>query len=149
MATTFFPILDMARLEMKPRLYTTYWKTFSSIQPLMLFLSSPREDIFALPPCLPWNLTSSRVEFPLFTSCSHSDPHLSRQGAALAQLDSLPPHNLVSWTDGCGPFSFGKGGSGVLANCSLCGAKATLSFSPDPVYSSFSAEAYANLHALH
>ena len=52
------------------------------------------------------------------------------------------------WTDGSVPFPFGKGSSGVLANCSLCGAEATLSFSAGPVCSSFSAEACAILHAL-
>ena len=52
------------------------------------------------------------------------------------------------WTDGSVPFSFGKSGSGVLANCSLCGTEATLSFSAGPVCSSFSAEACAIVHAL-
>ena len=55
---------------------------------------------------------------------------------------------MRSWTDGSVPFPFGKGGSGVLANCSLCGTEATLSFSAGPVCSSFSAEACAILHAL-
>ena len=59
-----------------------------------------------------------------------------------------PPHNLVLWTYGSVPFIFGKGGSGVLANCSLCGSEATLSFSAGPVCSSFSAETCAILHAL-
>ena len=75
-------------------------------------------------------------------------PPLSRQGAALAHLDSLPPHDLVLWTDGSVPFPFGKGGSSVLANCSLCGTEITLSFSAGPVCSRFSAEACAILHAL-
>ena len=90
------------------------------------------------------------MESTLSTPCSRSDPplSLSRQGAALAHLDSLPPHNLVLWTDGSVPFPFGKGGSGVLANCPLCGTEATLSFSAGPVRSSFSAEACAILHAL-
>ena len=52
------------------------------------------------------------------------------------------------WTDGSVAFSFGKGGSGVLANCFLCGTEASLSFSAGPVCSSFSAEACAILHAL-
>ena len=52
------------------------------------------------------------------------------------------------WTDGSVPFPFGKGGSGVLANCSLCGTEATLSFLAGSVCSSFSAEACAILHAL-
>ena len=73
---------------------------------------------------------------------------LSRQGSALAHLDSLPPHDLVLWTDGSVSFPLGKGGSVVLANCSLCGTEATLSFSAGLVCSSFSAEACAILHAL-
>ena len=74
-------------------------------------------------------------------------PPFSRQGAALAHLDSLLPHDLVLWTDGSVPFPFGKGGSGVLANCFLCGTETTLSFSAGPVCSSFSAEACTILHA--
>ena len=88
------------------------------------------------------------MESTLSTPRSRSDPPLSRQGAALTHLDSLPPHDLVLWTDGSVPFPFGKGGSGVLVNCSLCGTEATLSFSAGPVCSSFSAEACAVLHAL-
>ena len=88
------------------------------------------------------------VESTLSSPCSRSDPPPTRQGAALAHLDSLPPHDLVIWTDGFVSFPFGKGGSSVLANCSLCGTEATLSFSAGPVCSSFSAGACAFLHAL-
>ena len=59
-----------------------------------------------------------------------------------------PTHNLVLWTDGYVPFPLDKGSSGILANCSLCGTEATLSFSAGPVCLSFSAEAYAILHAF-
>ena len=59
-----------------------------------------------------------------------------------------PPYDLVLWTDGCVPFLFGKDGSGVLANCSLCGIEATLFFSVGPLRSRFSAEACAVLQAL-
>ena len=52
------------------------------------------------------------------------------------------------WTDGSVRFLFGKGGSGLLANCSLCGTEATLSFLAGPVFSSFSAEACAILQVL-
>ena len=52
------------------------------------------------------------------------------------------------WTDGSVPFPIGKGCCGVLANCSLCGTEATLSFWAGPVCSSFSTEACAILHAL-
>ena len=120
----------------------------------MLPSTCSREALIACPPCPPWNLPSFTVESTLSFSCSRSDPPHSRQGAALAHLDSLPPwlslppHDLVLWTDGSVPFSFGKGGSGVLANCSHCGTEATLSFSAGPVCTSFSAEASAILHAL-
>ena len=52
------------------------------------------------------------------------------------------------WTDGFVPYPFGKGGSGILPNCSLCGTEVTLSFSTGPVCLSFSVEACAILHAL-
>ena len=45
-------------------------------------------------------------------------------------------------------FSFGKHGFGILANCSLCGTEAPLSFSAVPVCSSFSPEACAILQDL-
>ena len=73
---------------------------------------------------------------------------LSLGKVRLSPILTLPTHDLVLWTDGSVSFPFGKGGSGVLANCSLCGTEATLSFSAGPVCSSFSAEACAILHAL-
>ena len=88
------------------------------------------------------------MESTLTFPCSRSDPIFSRQGAALAHLDFLSLHDVVLWTDGSVPFPFGKGSSGVLANCSLCGTETTLSFSAGPVCSSFSAEACAILHAF-
>ena len=94
--------------------------------------------------CLP----SFTVESILSSPCSRSDPPLSRQGAAIAPLLSFQPHDLVLWTDGSVPFPFGKGGSGVLAECSLCGVEATFSFSAGPVCLSFSAETCAILQGL-
>ena len=114
----------------------------------MLPSTSSGEALLACPPCPPWNLPSFTVESTLSTPCSHSDPLLTRQGAALAHLDSLSPHDLVIWTDGSVPFPFGKSSSGVLANCYLCGTEATLFFLEGPVCSSFSAEACAILQAL-
>ena len=73
---------------------------------------------------------------------------LSLAKVRLSPTLTLPPHDLVPWTDGSVPFPFGKDGSGVLANCSLCGTEATLSFSAGAVCSSFSAEACAILQAL-
>ena len=145
---TSFPISGLARLGVKPRLCRSSWRAFASTHPLMLPSTCSREALFAWFSFPPWNLPSFTVESTFSTPCSRSDSLLSRQGAALARLESLPPHNRVLWTDGSVPFPFGKGGSGVLANCSLCGTEATLSFSAGPVCSSFSAEACAILHAI-
>ena len=144
---TCFPISGLARPGVKPRFCRSSWNAFASTHPLMLPSTCSREAL-ACPPFPPWNLPFSTVESTLSTPCSRSDHPHSRQCATLAHLDSLPPHDLVLWTDGSVPFPFGKGGSGVLANCSLCGTEATLSFSAGPVCSSFSAEACAILHAL-
>ena len=145
---TSFPISGLARLGVKPRLCRSSWRAFASTHPLMLPSTCFREALVACPPCPPWHLPSFMVESTLSSPCSRSDPPHSRQSAALAHLDSLPPHDLVLWTDVSVLFPFGKGGSSVLANCSLCGTEATLSFSAGPVCSSFSAEACAILHAL-
>ena len=145
---TSFPISGLARLGVKPRLCRSFWRAFASTHPLMLPSTCSREAFLACPPFPSWNLPSFTVESTLICPCSRSDPPLSRQGAALALLDSLPPHDLILRTDGFVPFPYGKGGSGALANCSLYGTEATLSFSAGPVCSSFSAEACAILHAL-
>ena len=114
----------------------------------MLPSTCSREALLFCPPFPLWNLPSFIVASTYFSSCSRSYPRLSRQGAAPAHLDSFPPHDLVLWTDGSVSFPVGKGGSGVLANCSLCGTEATLFFLAGPVCSDFSAEACAILHAL-
>ena len=116
---TSFPISGLARLEVKPRLCRSSWRALASIHLLMLPSTCSREALVACPPFPPWNPSSFTVESTLSTPCSPSDPPLSRQDVALAHLDSLPPHDLVLWTDGSVPFPFGKGGFGVLANCSL------------------------------
>ena len=145
---TSFPISGLARLGVKPKLCRSSWRAFASTHPLILPSTSPREALLACPPFPPWNLPSFTVDSTLSSLCSRSDPPLSRQGAALAHLDSLLPHDLVLWTDGFVPFAFGKGALGLLANCSLCGTETTLSFSAGPVCSSFSSEACVILHAL-
>ena len=145
---TSFPISGLARLGVKPKLCRSSWRALAFTHPLMLPSTCSREALAACPPCPPWNLPSFTVESTLSTPCSRSDPPHSCQGAVLAHLDFLSAHDLVLWTDGSIPFPFGKGGSGVLANCSLCGTETTLSFSAGPVFSSFSTEACAILHAL-
>ena len=143
-----FPISGLARLGVKPRLCRSSWRALTSTHLLMLPSTCSREALLACPPFPPGNLPSFTVESTLSTPCSRSDPPLSRQCVALAHFESLPPHDLVLGTDGSVPFPFGKGGSCVLANCSLCGTEATLSFSAGPVCSSFFAEACAILRAL-
>ena len=132
---TSLPISGLARLGVKPRLCRSFWRAFASTHPLMLPSTCSRETLVACPPFPPWNLPSFTVESALSAPCSRSDL------PSVAHLDSLSPDDLVLWTDGSVPFPFGKGGSGVLANCFLCGTEATISFSAGPVCSSFSAEA--------
>ena len=67
---------------------------FRPHNPYMLPSTSPREALLACPPSPPWNLPSFTVESTLSSCCSRSDLPLSRQGAALAHLDSLP---LMIW----------------------------------------------------
>ena len=89
--STSFPISGFARLGVKPRLYRSSWRAFAPTHPLMLPFTSSREALLACPPFPPRNLPLFTVESTLCTPCSPSDPSLSRQGAALAHLDSLPP----------------------------------------------------------
>ena len=95
----------------------------------MLSSTFCREALLA---CPPWNVPSFTVESTLSSPCSRSDPPLSFVKVRLSPTLTLPPHDLVLWTDGS--FSLGKGGSGVLANCSLCVTEATLSFSAGSVF---------------
>ena len=143
---TFFLISGLVRLGVKPRLCKSSWRAFAFTHPFMRPSTCSGEALLACLPFPPRNLPS--LWSPPFPLHALALIPLSRQGAALAHLDYFFPHDLVLWTDGSVPFVFGKGGSGVLANCSLCGTDATLFFSAGPVCSSFSAEACAILHAL-
>ena len=87
---TSFPFSNLVRLGVKPRLCRSSWRAFASTHPLMLPSTCSKEALVACPPCPPWNLPSFTVEFIFSTSCSRSYSPLSRQGAALAHLDSLP-----------------------------------------------------------
>ena len=58
---TFFPISDLAKLGVKPRLCRSSWRAFASTHPLMLPSTSPGEALFACPPFPAWNLPSSTV----------------------------------------------------------------------------------------
>ena len=94
---TSFPISDLARLGVKPRLCRSSWRALASTYPLMLPSTCSREALVACPPCPPWNLPSFTMESTLSTPCCSSNPSLSCQGAALAHLDSLP---LMIWYSG-------------------------------------------------
>ena len=91
---TSFPNSGLARLGVKPRLCRSSWRAFASTHPLMLPSTCSREALLACPPFPPWNLPSFTVESTLSTPCSRYDFPFSRQGAALAHLDSLP---LMIW----------------------------------------------------
>ena len=145
---TSFPISGLARLGVNPRLCRLSWRAFASTHPLVFPSTCSRETLLVCPPFLSWNLPFFMVESTLSTPCSRSDPPSLAKVRLSPTLTFSPPHDLVLWTDDSVPFPFGKGGSGVLANCSLCGTEATLFFSAGPVCSSFSAEACAILHAL-
>ena len=80
---------------MKSRLCRSSWRAFASTHPLMLPSASSKEALLACPPFPLWNLPSFTVEFTLSSSCSRSDLLFSRQGVALAHLDSPVPHDLV------------------------------------------------------
>ena len=106
---------------------------------LIQSLSSEKLFLFALHLLLTACLSSARS--PLFLLHALNLISLFLRGAAIRA------HNLVIWSDGSVSFLFGKGGSVVLANCSLCGAEATVSYSAGPVCSSISAEVCTILHA--
>ena len=112
-----------------------------------LLLVLGRLSLLALPVlygiCLPswWS-----PPFPLYALALISLSHVKMRLSATLTLSPL-----TIWYSGVMAlflFPFGKGGSGVLANGSLCGIEATLSFSAGPVCSSFSVEACAILPAL-
>ena len=92
---TSFPISDLAILGVKPRLCRSSWRAFVSTHPLMFPSTCSREALLACPPFSPWNLPLFTVEHTLSSPCSRSDTPLSRQGAALAHLDSLLLNDLV------------------------------------------------------
>ena len=99
--------------------------------------------------CLPLN--PSKCEASFFSVDPHQanlQPNLLLLGSRL-RFNPTPIFLGVTFDR---TLSFSKHVSslkaGVLANCSLCGTEATLSFSAGPVCSSFSAEACAILHAL-
>ena len=96
-----------------------------STYPLILFPTFPREAYFACSFTPLWNLLFFPMEFTLSSSCFGFNLPLPRQGAGLPHIDIF---HLTVWTDGSVPLPYSKDRSGVIANCSLCGTKATSLF---------------------
>ena len=88
------------------------------------------------------------MKLTLFPPCSRTGPSLSRQWEALAYFCSPRFHDLVIWTDDAVSFPLGNGGSVVLANCTLCGAKTSFSFFGKPKLFKFSPETQNILQAF-
>ena len=106
---TSFPISGLARLGVKPRLCRSSWRALASTHPLMLPSTCSRETLVACPRCPSWNLPSFTVESTLSSPCSRPDPLHSRQGAALAHLDSLLPSRPGTLDRRLCSFSFWQG----------------------------------------
>ena len=128
---------------MRPRL----WRAFASTHLLIPPCTSSRKAFLGCP-LFPLGICLSSLQSPHFPFHALALILLSLTKVPLSPTLTLPPNDLVLWTDSSVPFPLGKSGSGILANCSLYGTEATLSFSAGPVCSSFSAEACAFLHAL-
>ena len=145
---TFSTIPDVARLGSKTKTFQILLGSFWVHSPAHALSYFSQGSSLCLLPSHPWNLIFFTVELNLSSLCSPYGLPLSRKSVALAHWVTLPSHELVMWIHGSVLFPLGKGGSGVLVNCSFCHADATLYFSAGPVYSSFSAEARAILQAL-
>ena len=78
-------ISGLTSLEVKPRLFRSFWRTFPCTHPLnMLPPTSTKKDLFACRPSPPWHPSSFTVESTLSFPCSRSDSPLPHQGAAHA-----------------------------------------------------------------
>ena len=133
---TSFTISGLGRLGSKTKTLQVHVKTLRLLN-RSHFLLLPPGKFFLLAPSPPRIPLSFSVELTLSTSCTRSDLPLSRQSSTLAHFDSLPFHDFVILANGSAPIPFGKRGSGVLANCSLCSAAATLPFLASPGVQTF------------
>ena len=145
---TPFPISDFARLGVKARLFRSSWRAFASTHPLMLPSTSSRKALLASPPSPPWNLPLFTVESALSSSCSRYNAPLTRQGVALAHLDSLLSYDLVIWTDDSVPFPSAKAALEYLPTALSVALRPPFPFLQVQCVPSFSDEACTILHAL-
>ena len=88
----------------------------------------------------PWTATHFTVS-PFIPDCTGNST--ARLQSASSRLSSLPPSDILVWTDGSVPSLFGPGGAGVYVKCSKCNTSNSLSFSTGPIASSFTAETFA------
>ena len=91
-------------------------------------------------PFTPWTATHFTV-FLFISDCRGNST--ARLQSASNKLSSLPPSDIQVWTDGPVLFLFGPGGAGVYVTCSKCHTSTSLSFSSDPIASSFTGETFA------
>ena len=114
------------------------WRSFcsSATQPL----PSPRETLIMCPPFPPMDCNPLHSS-PFIPDCKGNST--VRLQFASSRLSFLPPSDIQVWTDGSVPSLFGPGGAGVYFTCSKCHTSNFLSFSIDPIASSFTAETFA------
>ena len=124
---TSFAISGLARLGVKPRLCRSSWTAL------------------ACPPCPPWNLPCSPWSPPFPLHALAVIP-LSPAKVRLSPILTLSP--LMIWYSGQTALFLSARAAPALPTALSVALRPLFSFSAGPVYSSFSAEACAILHAL-
>ena len=111
---------------MKPRLCRFSWRAIESLtRPCLVLLLLGRVSLH-VPPSSPWNLPFL-LRSPPFPS--HPLPLIPLFLAKVRLSLTFTSSHLTIWCSGQTAlflFSFGKGGSSVVYNCSLCSSDATL-----------------------
>ena len=116
---TIISILGLDIFIVIPSDFIFSYKDLAFTHQLTLYPSPGRFSLIIFP-FLFENQPSFSMDLTIYTLYSHSDSSLFRQNAALAYLDTLLPHNFVIFTDGFVACLFGKEGSDVFTNSSLC-----------------------------
>ena len=92
------------------------------------------------PPFPPWT-TTHFTNSPFIPDCTGNST--ARLQSASSRPSSLLPSDIQVLSDGSVPFLFGPGGAEVYVTCSKCNTSNFLSFSSDPIASSFTAQTFA------
>ena len=137
-----FPIASLANSNPRTHLKKSSWRSFSRSHNLTPNLHLAREPLILCPP-------PSTYTIPLHLSspCFRKDP----PPFATPQLPPIFPPYLTAisaWTDGLVPGGLGQGGAGIHIKCTKYVTATSLSFSTGLWATSYSAEAFAILHAL-